>query len=29
VLTALCGLTETDLDRLAAAEIIGTRPKGL
>jgi crotonobetainyl-CoA:carnitine CoA-transferase CaiB-like acyl-CoA transferase len=29
VLTALCGLTEADLDRLAAAEVIGTRPKGL
>jgi crotonobetainyl-CoA:carnitine CoA-transferase CaiB-like acyl-CoA transferase len=29
VLTELCGLTETDLDRLAAAEVIGTRPKGL
>jgi crotonobetainyl-CoA:carnitine CoA-transferase CaiB-like acyl-CoA transferase len=29
VLTALCGLTESDLDRLAATEVIGTRPKGL
>jgi crotonobetainyl-CoA:carnitine CoA-transferase CaiB-like acyl-CoA transferase len=29
VLTALCGLAEADLDRLAAAEVIGTRPKGL
>ena len=29
VLSELCGLTEADLERLAAAEIIGTRPKGL
>jgi crotonobetainyl-CoA:carnitine CoA-transferase CaiB-like acyl-CoA transferase len=29
VLTALCGLAEADLDRLAAEEVIGTRPKGL
>jgi crotonobetainyl-CoA:carnitine CoA-transferase CaiB-like acyl-CoA transferase len=29
VLTELCGLTEADLDRLAAEGIIGTRPKGL
>ena len=29
VLTELCGLTEADLDRLAAADVIGTRPKGL
>jgi crotonobetainyl-CoA:carnitine CoA-transferase CaiB-like acyl-CoA transferase len=29
VLTEFCGLAETDLERLAAAGIIGTRPKGL
>ncbi|BBX02304.1 CoA transferase [Mycolicibacterium moriokaense] len=29
VLTEFCGVTETDLERLAAAGIIGTRPKGL
>jgi crotonobetainyl-CoA:carnitine CoA-transferase CaiB-like acyl-CoA transferase len=29
VLTELCGLTETDLERLAAGGVIGTRPKGL
>lgn len=29
VLTDLCGLTDADLDRLAAAGVIGTRPKGL
>jgi crotonobetainyl-CoA:carnitine CoA-transferase CaiB-like acyl-CoA transferase len=29
VLTKLCGLTDADLDRLAAAGVIGTRPKGL
>lgn len=29
VLTECCGLTESDLERLAAAAIIGTRPKGL
>jgi crotonobetainyl-CoA:carnitine CoA-transferase CaiB-like acyl-CoA transferase len=29
VLTQLCGLTDTDLDRLAAQGVIGTRPKGL
>ena len=29
VLTELCGVTETELDRLAAATVIGTRPKGL
>ena len=29
VLTQLCGLTPTDLDRLAADGVIGTRPKGL
>ncbi len=29
VLTQLCGLTATDLDRLAAEGVIGTRPKGL
>ena len=29
VLTELCGLTDTELDRLTAATVIGTRPKGL
>ena len=29
VLTELCGLTDTELERLAAKEVIGTRPKGL
>lgn len=29
VLTELCGQTDADLDRLAAEEVIGTRPKGL
>jgi crotonobetainyl-CoA:carnitine CoA-transferase CaiB-like acyl-CoA transferase len=29
VLTELCGLTNADLDRLAAEGVIGTRPKGL
>jgi crotonobetainyl-CoA:carnitine CoA-transferase CaiB-like acyl-CoA transferase len=29
VLTALCGLTATDLERLAVDGVIGTRPKGL
>jgi len=29
VLTELCGLTEADLKRLADAEVIGNRPKGL
>jgi crotonobetainyl-CoA:carnitine CoA-transferase CaiB-like acyl-CoA transferase len=29
VLTELCGVTDTELDRLAAATVIGTRPKGL
>jgi crotonobetainyl-CoA:carnitine CoA-transferase CaiB-like acyl-CoA transferase len=29
VLTELCGLTDGDLDRLAADGVIGTRPKGL
>ncbi|HEX2283734.1 MAG TPA: CoA transferase, partial [Mycobacterium sp.] len=29
VLTQLCGLTDEDLDRLAAQGVIGTRPKGL
>jgi crotonobetainyl-CoA:carnitine CoA-transferase CaiB-like acyl-CoA transferase len=29
VLTELCGLTEADLERLAADGVIGTRPKGL
>ena len=29
VLTELCGLTAADLDRLAADEVIGTRPKGV
>ena len=29
VLTELCGLTATDLERLAADGVIGTRPKGL
>lgn len=29
VLTELCGLTDADLDRLAAQGVIGTRPKGL
>jgi crotonobetainyl-CoA:carnitine CoA-transferase CaiB-like acyl-CoA transferase len=29
VLTTLCGLTERDLDELAAAGVIGTRPKGV
>lgn len=29
VLSELCGLTDTDLDRLAADGVIGTRPKGL
>ncbi len=29
VLTELCGLTAADLDRLAAEDVIGTRPKGL
>jgi crotonobetainyl-CoA:carnitine CoA-transferase CaiB-like acyl-CoA transferase len=29
VLTELCGLTDADLDRLAAHGVIGTRPKGL
>jgi crotonobetainyl-CoA:carnitine CoA-transferase CaiB-like acyl-CoA transferase len=28
VLRELCGLTDTELDRLAAAGVIGTRPKG-
>jgi crotonobetainyl-CoA:carnitine CoA-transferase CaiB-like acyl-CoA transferase len=29
VLTTLCGVTDDELDRLAAAGVIGTRPKGL
>ena len=29
VLTALCGLTDDDLEHLAANAVIGTRPKGL
>jgi crotonobetainyl-CoA:carnitine CoA-transferase CaiB-like acyl-CoA transferase len=29
VLTELCGLTDADLERLAADGVIGTRPKGL
>lgn len=29
VLTELCGLTDADLERLAAHGVIGTRPKGL
>jgi crotonobetainyl-CoA:carnitine CoA-transferase CaiB-like acyl-CoA transferase len=29
VLTQLCGLTDADLDRLAAEGVIGTRPKGV
>jgi len=29
VLTELCGLTDADLERLAAQGVIGTRPKGL
>lgn len=29
VLTAVCGLTEGDLERLADHDVIGTRPKGL
>jgi crotonobetainyl-CoA:carnitine CoA-transferase CaiB-like acyl-CoA transferase len=29
VLTELCGLSASDLDRLAAEGVIGTRPKGL
>jgi crotonobetainyl-CoA:carnitine CoA-transferase CaiB-like acyl-CoA transferase len=29
VLTTLCGLTDAELNRLAAQEVIGTRPKGL
>jgi crotonobetainyl-CoA:carnitine CoA-transferase CaiB-like acyl-CoA transferase len=29
VLTELCGLTDTDLERLADEGVIGTRPKGL
>ncbi|MFZ0833200.1 MAG: CoA transferase [Mycobacterium sp.] len=29
VLTAMCGLTDDDLQRLAATAVIGTRPKGL
>ena len=29
VLTELCGLTDADLERLAADEVIGTRPKGV
>ncbi len=29
VLTELCGLTDDDLERLAAQGVIGTRPKGL
>lgn len=29
VLTELCGLSDADLDRLAADAVIGTRPKGL
>jgi crotonobetainyl-CoA:carnitine CoA-transferase CaiB-like acyl-CoA transferase len=29
VLTELCGLTDADLQRLTAAGVIGTRPKGL
>jgi crotonobetainyl-CoA:carnitine CoA-transferase CaiB-like acyl-CoA transferase len=29
VLTAMCGLTDSDLERLAANAVIGTRPKGL
>jgi crotonobetainyl-CoA:carnitine CoA-transferase CaiB-like acyl-CoA transferase len=29
VLTALCGLTESELQRLSAKGVIGTRPKGL
>jgi crotonobetainyl-CoA:carnitine CoA-transferase CaiB-like acyl-CoA transferase len=29
VLTAMCGLADEDLDRLAAQEVIGTRPKGV
>jgi crotonobetainyl-CoA:carnitine CoA-transferase CaiB-like acyl-CoA transferase len=29
VLTTLCGLTDDDLERLAAQGVIGTRPKGL
>jgi crotonobetainyl-CoA:carnitine CoA-transferase CaiB-like acyl-CoA transferase len=28
VLTELCGLTTADLERLAADDVIGTRPKG-
>jgi crotonobetainyl-CoA:carnitine CoA-transferase CaiB-like acyl-CoA transferase len=29
VLTELCGLTDADLERLAAQGVVGTRPKGL
>ena len=29
VLSELCGLTADELERLAAAQVIGTRPKGL
>jgi hypothetical protein len=29
VLTELCGLTDDDLERLAAQGVIGTRPKGV
>ncbi|HZQ33119.1 MAG TPA: CoA transferase, partial [Mycobacterium sp.] len=29
VLGALCGLTDDDFEKLAAADVIGTRPKGL
>jgi len=29
VLKELCGLTDAELDRLAASGVIGTRPKGL
>ena len=29
VLTEMCGLTDADLERLSAADVIGTRPKGL
>jgi hypothetical protein len=29
VLTELCGLTDAELDRLAAEGVMGTRPKGL
>jgi crotonobetainyl-CoA:carnitine CoA-transferase CaiB-like acyl-CoA transferase len=29
VLTEMCGLTDAELERLAAQGVIGTRPKGL